>query len=541
MLRPKLAIRSSRAVLLILSVLLLGAAASGTVERTYGGGYGGPGAFTVTSLVLTETAGVVSGKMRQPDERPDEPPLRNIKSSSDRLSFDADTLRFDLRRTPHGYAGQVRDARGARHPAAFVIRPGGVPPEILAAYEGSYGLGDGRILTLSRNNAGSGFWYLELPSGRTGFLFNLSNTEFTAGPCIYCAGPERLHVSFAPGADGPAPAVSLRLEGRPYAARRLTGYTEQEVAFTSRDGARLAGSLFLPTDPGPHPAVVFAHGSGAQSRNGYYGHIRFLAEAYARRGVAALAFDKRGVGKSQGDWEKAGFATLADDVAAGVGYLRTRPDIRPDRIGLTGGSQAGWIMPMAASRVPGLRFIQHFSAASPMGVREQERRRLVLQMQAETYPPAEIDRALKVRDLMDDYAVTGQGWEALEAAAKAVETERWMTQFIGGLPARDAPDWPWLREAMSYDTRPDFTRFAGAWHVLYGERDVIAPIREGRVMLEAAIAKGPSRDVTIEVVPGATHNFLLARTGSDKEFSGLTRFVPGFHDKVTAWAARRVR
>lgn len=519
------------------------AAQTGATPRpvVYSGGYGPPGAFTVTIIDLVEEPGAASGKIRQPDERGDEPPLRNVVATGTDLVFDAADLHFRLRRTEHGFAGTVRDGSGIVREAAFVRRPGAVSPRVLETYEGSYALGGGRTLTLSRNNAGSGFWYLDLPSGRTGFLFNLSEREFIAGPCLYCAGPEYLRLGFAPPTGRAADAVTVRTAGRTIEAPRVRGYREVEVNFAGRDGTRLAGSLFLPDRPARLPAVVMAHGSGAQTRNGFYGHIRFLAEAFARRGIAVLAFDKRGTGRSLGDWERAGFATLADDVAAAVAYLRTRTDIRPDRIGLTGSSQAGWIMPMAATRAGDIRFIQHFSAASPMGVREQERRRLILQMQAERFDQSEIDRAVRIRDMMDDYAATGRNWEALEQAAAPVAGERWMRQFIGGLPAREAPDWPWLREAFGYDTRPDFARFAGSWHVLYGDRDPIAPIREGRLMLEAAVRGGPSRDVTIEVIPHGTHNFLHAETGSDREFSGLTRFVRGYHAKVVDWAERRLR
>ena len=74
-----------------------------------------------------------------------------------------------------------------------------------------------------------------------------------------------------------------------------------------------------------------------------------------------------------------------------------------------------------------------------MSVREQERRRIILQMKADKYPQSEIDRALRMRDMMDDYAVSGSGWDELAAEGLKVEKEYWMTEFIGGLPARDAP------------------------------------------------------------------------------------------------------
>jgi pimeloyl-ACP methyl ester carboxylesterase len=331
-----------------------------------------------------------------------------------------------------------------------------------------------------------------------------------------------------------------RVKGRAYRAQRLRDYREEEVTFTSADGTRLAGSLFMPAGETTRPAVVFAHGSNAQTRNGFYGQIRFLAEAYARKGIAALAFDKRGTGDSAGDWEKASLATLGEDVAAGVRYLRSRRDVQANAIGLTGSSQAGWVMPLATRSVPDVRFIQHRSAASPLGVRAQERMRLKLQMEYDKYPPAEIARALRIRDMMDDYAVAGKGWDELRAAASLVEKEYWMTQFIGGLPARDASDWAWLRENFAIDTTADFVNFRGSWDVMYGAKDPIAPLEEGKAALEAALARGRAREATIEIVPDATHDYLQAKTGTDREFPGLQRFVPGIHARIVGWAAERV-
>src|SRR4051794_33792490 len=65
--------------------------------------------------------------------------------------------------------------------------------------------------------------------------------------------------------------------------------------FFNRD-VRLAGTLVLPAAPGPHAAVVLLHGSGPQKRD------LFMARWFAEQGIAALAYDKRGVGESAGDF-----------------------------------------------------------------------------------------------------------------------------------------------------------------------------------------------------------------------------------------------
>jgi uncharacterized protein len=115
--------------------------------------------------------------------------------------------------------------------------------------------------------------------------------------------------------------------------------------------ARLAFTLDLPPGPGPFPAVVTAHGSGRVTRQ----ELGWLASHFTQLGFAVLRFDKRGVGESTGTYSGVGVSNgdrmlglLASDVAAGVRFLRTRPEIDGRRIGLAGASQAGWILPHAA-------------------------------------------------------------------------------------------------------------------------------------------------------------------------------------------------
>jgi pimeloyl-ACP methyl ester carboxylesterase len=114
---------------------------------------------------------------------------------------------------------------------------------------------------------------------------------------------------------------------------------------------RLSYQLTRPAGPGPFPAVVFGHGSGRQDKTS----CRFMAARFVGWGYATLCFDKRGVGQSTGQYSMVGpsnsermFADLGGDMAAGVRFLRSLPDIRDDKVGLVGVSQAGWIIPVAA-------------------------------------------------------------------------------------------------------------------------------------------------------------------------------------------------
>jgi hypothetical protein len=60
-------------------------------------------------------------------------------------------------------------------------------------------------------------------------------------------------------------------------------FKQEEVAFKNGDVV-LSGTLVLPLTKGPHPAVVFLHGSGPEGRYA----SRFLAQHFSRHGIAAL-------------------------------------------------------------------------------------------------------------------------------------------------------------------------------------------------------------------------------------------------------------
>lgn len=128
---------------------------------------------------------------------------------------------------------------------------------------------------------------------------------------------------------------------------------EQELEFQSC-GATLSGVLVFPAER-PKAAITLVHGSGKEQR------MLWLARPLAKDGFAVLTYDKRGVGMSGGTYEggennisAANLDLLASDTAAAMEALRNRfPNVPA---GFAGGSQAGWIVPIAATRSPGTRF-----------------------------------------------------------------------------------------------------------------------------------------------------------------------------------------
>lgn len=112
-----------------------------------------------------------------------------------------------------------------------------------------------------------------------------------------------------------------------------------------------AATLTLPAGPGRFPAVAMVHGSGPSTRD----EFDVFTAYFALKGVAVLADDKRGIGESGGRYpgEVASASTLdvlARDAQAEARFLAKLSQVDPKRVGLWGDSQAGWIVPLAASR-----------------------------------------------------------------------------------------------------------------------------------------------------------------------------------------------
>ena len=100
----------------------------------------------------------------------------------------------------------------------------------------------------------------------------------------------------------------------------------EEVRFESDPGVMLAGTLETPraSGPGPFPVAVIIAGTGPWTRAGFVNiRARLLAG-----GIATLVYDKRGQGRSTGEFIDT-IAAMARDVAAAVAFLRTRRDIDP--------------------------------------------------------------------------------------------------------------------------------------------------------------------------------------------------------------------
>jgi dienelactone hydrolase len=301
-----------------------------------------------------------------------------------------------------------------------------------------------------------------------------------------------------------------------YSAPAGAPYTAEEVRVPHPGGFRLAGTLTLPNGRrGRVPAVVTITGSGLEDRDeaipGVRGYrpFRDIADTLGRRGIAVLRMDDRGFGGSEGDAERATSQDFATDIAAAAAYLRTRPEIDPDRIAVVGHSEGGIIAPMVAVADPRLRAAVLIAGTSRTGRRVIEYQLRNPLQRDTTLTPAQRDSAFTAE------------WRSIEAQ--------------GGRT-------PWWQFFLDYDPLVAARRVRQPVLILQGATDQQVTADQAPE-LAAAIRAGGNRDVTLRVIPDLDHLMLHDPSGMPAGYASLPskRVAPELLGTLADWLVAKLR
>jgi hypothetical protein len=299
-----------------------------------------------------------------------------------------------------------------------------------------------------------------------------------------------------------------------------------ELTFTSGEQT-LAASLTVPAGQGPFPAVLLISGSGPVDRDSNHKRMPLdiagaLARALAAAGLVTLAYDKRGVGKSSGDWRTAGLDDSTDDARAALAVLRARPEVDASRIIVVGHSEGAIHAGRLGTIADGLAGVVLLSASATPGEE-------LLRWQTAnvvTSMPTWLRRVLKV--LRVDLAKkTEQNRQKIKATTTDVAR-------IGGqkINAR------WYREFLAHDPREDLSRVVVPVLAVTGGKDL--QVRPSDLDVIAEAVGGP---VEVHEVPDLSH-ILRAQPGK-ASLSGYKKEIRQPVDArvislVVAWVRRTV-
>ena len=247
--------------------------------------------------------------------------------------------------------------------------------DAIECHVGTYMLRDYKIVDIAPINDTRLRW--RLSDGRTGEI-----QRSASGPWQSTYGwtgrPDGVAVSF-----GPCDSATINFAGSK--GYRMT-FDVTETSFAGHNGVKLQGRLILPIGKSAVPIVVLTHGAERDSALRFY----FLQRMFPAAGIGAFVYDKRGTGLSSGTYTQ-DFDVLADDAVAAMRTARRLAGKRAARIGYQGGSQAGWIIPLAANRAPVDFAVISFGLA--VSVLDEDLQQMEMELTDKGYSPSVIAQA----------------------------------------------------------------------------------------------------------------------------------------------------
>ena len=333
-------------------------------------------------------------------------------------------------------------------------------------------------------------------------------------------------------------------------------YKEIDVSFNNKEsGITLSGTLTLPLTGEKHTAIILISGSGPMDRDStFLGHkpFRIIADYFARKGVATLRFDKRGVGESTGDFAIATPEDFARDVSAAIEYLQSLKEIDPKKIGLIGHSEGGLIASMAASRSEDVAFIVLMAGLLLPG-RKNSSLVFTLLVNEDNTDNQNLDEDRKVFDRFFDLVsreslTPEEREESIKIAEKTLPRINEKTKATMGFSELTPETFvsifsmPWLKEFLNSSTESYLRKVNCPVLAIYGDKDVQVPSKENIEVINRLLIQGVNTDYTIIEIPNVNHLFQHCKTGYPSEYeTSKQTMVPEVLNLISDWIFGRIK
>ncbi|MDI9625069.1 MAG: alpha/beta fold hydrolase [Bacteroidota bacterium] len=332
------------------------------------------------------------------------------------------------------------------------------------------------------------------------------------------------------------------IEPLPYISEEVT------ISDNSQNKVSLSGTLTLPDSTGIFPAIILIAGSGPNDRDEtIFGHKPFyvISDYLTRNGFAVLRYDKRGVGKSTGDYSKATISDFVTDASNALEYLKSRKEIDSSKIGMLGHSEGGIIAPMVASKSSDVKFMVLLAAPGTKGIEivlDQNENSLKHQ----GIEPETINRLqLTNREIFESLLVWSGSendrtalrdrlsylWEQLPILIKLkLEKEPYLRAQFNAMIT------PGYRSFLATDPKDYLSLVSCPVLAINGENDVQVPALKNLEAIKHHIQKGGNYKVETKSYPLLNHLFQESITGQPDEYGKIDQTIsPQVLSDITNW------
>ncbi len=315
-------------------------------------------------------------------------------------------------------------------------------------------------------------------------------------------------------------------------------------------------TLTIPKNKKKYPLAILISGTGQHDRNYTYVGREFftvLADELARKGIASLRVDDRGIGKTTGDFKESTTGDFADDVDAQIEYLKSDKNIDASHIGLIGHSEGGIIASIVSARNKNVKFMISLSGVGVSGLEMLNLQNTAI-LKSYGFTEKVVSKQMEMYNLMfkavyDTKATDSvtpvlqlklDEWRKTQDSTTLKEIHMWggrEKDFIYRY-GKDA-ERKWYRYTIHYNPEDYLPKIKVPVFIGNGDKDIQVPAVENVNSFKKYLG---TSDLTTKIYPGLNHMYQHCTTCTQGEVKELDEvFAPEVLDDISKWILTRYK
>ena len=349
---------------------------------------------------------------------------------------------------------------------------------------------------------------------------------------------------------------------RPQTPKAPFPYASNQVVYSNKDkSVTLGATITAPKDSQKHPAVLLISGSGQQNRDGeIMEHKPFavIADYLSRKGYVVLRVDDRGIGKSTGDLSRATSADFAKDAGISLDYLKNRPEVDPQKIGVLGHSEGGMIASILAAERQDIAFVismagpgvanlqllteQNDALLEKRGIASDARKAYLKLYGNMLRAGMQKDSALELNAAINKVV---SDWRTATSVSIVEQTtgirddstqKSFASAFAGQIRI------PWFRYFIAYDPAPVIRKLSGKVLVINGAQDIQVSPKSNIAGWRNALGKSKVKSSKVVELPGLNHLFQKCTRCDVDEYGELEQtMAPEVLTLIGDWLDKEIK
>ena len=329
---------------------------------------------------------------------------------------------------------------------------------------------------------------------------------------------------------------------RPQTPKEPFDYKTEEVTFVNPiDKNTLAGTISIPKNfKNSDKILVMITGSGKQNRDEeLFGHKPFavIADDFAKKGIATLRLDDRGIGGSSKGKDDDTSANYATDISTAVDFLVKKGY---KNIGLIGHSEGGMIAPIVSTTNKNVKFLVLMAGPGTqldeLLLEQNESAGKLAGMSDKDLAEAKIGNQ-KIYNFIKNYK--GNNYETdlknfMTENFKGKMTDAEINQTVNQTKKN------WFRYFIKFNPDHYLSKIKIPVLALNGSKDFQVPAKDNLAAIKKSLTKAGNKNFEIAEMEGLNHLFQECKTGAFSEYADIEQTIsPKVLEKMSSWILKR--